>query len=446
MNCDLWLRLRVTCAALSVLVFGCLAIGVLEAQASSERKGISAFDFVQMMGVGVHLRYTDTAYANVRNVMDDMKFLGIHYSRDDLPGTDNRESLYARDKIKRIAFEGIKFNLCFPIRWEEAGAVSFVRILEQIVPGAVASVEGFNEINNNPGSFKGPGGVAIAAAGQKAIYDAIKSDPVLQHIPVIDMTGFVELKDPTSSYGGSLKGYADLMNVHFYAQNGQQPGGWINTEKLGEYKAMEEQEAMPKAITEFGYSSLPQSGWLVIGVDERTQAKGIVNGLFDAARSGFDKIYIYELLDQKPDPDSKELEFHFGLFTVDNRPKAAALALHNLTQVLHDTSNPDAAHKMTAQPVRAEAPDSKEPVFTLTLNKSDGTRLAAIWREPPFWDRASGRPFESKPVRANVSFEDACSSIRQYDILKSEAPIATSAGNAISLDLEDYVQLVECVK
>jgi hypothetical protein len=445
MSCDLWLRPRVTCAALSLLIFGCLAVGVPKAQASSERKEVSVFDFVQMIGVGVHLRYTDTAYANVRNVMDDMKFLGINHARDDLPGTDNHESLYARDMIKRIAFEGIKFDLCFPIGWQEAGAVSFVKILEQIVPGSVAFVEGFNEINNNPGSFKGPGGVAIAAAGQKAIYDAIKSDPVLQHIPVIDMTGFVELKDPTFAYGGSLKGYADLMNNHVYAQNGEQPARRsITTDKLGPYKAME--EPMPKAITEFGYSSLPQSGWLVIGVDERTQAKGIVNGLFDAARSGYDKVYIYELLDQKPDPDSKELEFHFGLFTVDNRPKASALALHNLTQVLHDTSNPDAARKMTGQLVRAEAPDSKEPVFTLTLNKSDGTNLAAIWREPPFWDRANGRPFEPKSVRANVSFEGACSSIRQYDILKSAAPVAISAGNAISLDLEDYVQLVECAK
>jgi len=442
-NYDFWLRRLASCAALSFLLFGCAVVGVSKAQASSVRSEISAFDLVQMIGVGIHLRYTDTAYANVRNVMDDMKYLGIDNARDDLPGTDNRESLYARDMIKRMAFERIKFDLCFPIQWQEVGAIGFLKILQQIIPGSVASVEGFNEINGNAGYFKGQ--VATAAAGQKAIYDAIKSDPMLHHIPVIDMTGFVELKDPTSDYGSSLKGYADLMNNHVYAQNGDQPGARsITPDKLGPYKAME--EPMPKAITEFGYASLPQSGWLVIGVDERTQAKGILNGLFDAARSGYDRIYIYELLDQKPDPSLKELEFHFGLFTVDNRPKVAALALRNLTQVLRDSSNSVAARKTSAQPIRADAPGSKEPVFTLSLNKSDGTQIAAIWRESPFWDRASGRPIDSTPVRANVSFEGACSSIRQYDILKSAAPVATSAGNAISLDLEDYVQLVECVK
>jgi hypothetical protein len=442
-NYDCWLRRLASCAALSFLVFDCAVVGVSKAQASSVRSEISAFDLVQMIGVGIHLRYTDTAYANVRNVMDDMKYLGIDNARDDLPGTDNRESLYARDMIKRMAFERIKFDLCFPTQWQEVDAIGFLKILQQIIPGSVASVEGFNEINGNAGYFKGR--VATAAAGQKAIYDAIKSDPMLHDIPVIDMTGFVELKDPTSDYGSSLKGYADLMNNHVYAQNGDQPGARsITPDKLGPYKAME--EPMPKAITEFGYASLPQSGWLVIGVDERTQAKGILNGLFDAARSGYDRIYIYELLDQKPDPSLKELQFHFGLFTVDNRPKVAALGLRNLVQVLRDASNPDAARKTTAQPVRADAPGSIEPVFTLSLNKSDGTQIAAIWRESPFWDRANGRPIDSTPVRANVSFEGACGSIRQYDVLKSAVPIATSAGNTISLDLEDYVQLVECVK
>lgn len=442
MNCDFRLRTRFTCAVFSLLVFGCLTVEASKAQVSSERREVSAFDFVQMIGVGVHLRYTDTAYANIRNVIDDIKFLGINHVRDDMPGTDNRESLQARDMIRRMIFDGIKFNLCFAPRWQDFGALTYVKFLTGLVPGSIASVEGYNEINNNK-EFAVPGGVAAAAAGQKILYDAVKSDPVLKDIRVIDMTGFVEVKDPTYHYGSSLKGYADMMNRHVYAQNGQQPSGWINLEPLGDYKGVD--ESTPKAITEYGYASMPQSGWLVIGVDERTQAKGLVNGLFDAARSGYDKVYFYELLDQKPDPDAKELQHHFGLFTVDNRPKTVALALHNLTQILHDTGNPDAARKTAGRPVRAEAPDSKEPVFTLTLKKSDGTSLAAIWREPPFWDRATGRPFESKPVRTNVSFEGACTSMRQYDVLKSAMPVATFTGNAFSLDLEDYVQLVECV-
>lgn len=440
-------RSRVACRVFSFLAaVGYIAGATSGAVAASERKEISAFDFVQMIGVGLHIRYTDGAYANVRNVMDDIKFLGISHVRDDLPGTDNRESLYARDMMKRMAFDGIKFNLCFPVRWREFGAINFLKILEMAVPGSVTTVEGYNEINNAPVTYDGQSGVAAAAAGQKAIYDAIKTDPALKHVPVIDMTGFVEMKDPTFIYGKSLKGYADLMNHHAYPQNGQQPGGWINSEKLGQYKAME--EPMPKAITEFGYSSLPQSGWLVIGVDERTQAKGILNGLFDAARSGYDKIYFYELLDQKPDPDLKELELHFGFFTFDNRPKIVARAIRNLTRILGEDGNPDASRRTPGQPVQVtvQGPDSKEQIYTLGLKKSDGRRLAAIWRETPFWDRATGQPLEATPVPTKVSFGNACKSIKLYDVLNSSEPISTSVGDSFSLNVGDYVQLVECVR
>jgi hypothetical protein len=421
---------------------------VSDAAAASERKEISAFDFVQMIGVGVHIRYTDGAYANVRNVMDDIKFLGIKHVRDDLPGTDNRESLYARDMMKRMAFDGIKFNLCFPLRWKEFGAINFLKILEMAVPGSVAFVEGYNEINNmnSPVEYEGKSGVAGAAAGQKAIYEAIKSDPSLKHIPVIDMTGFVEMKEQNFAYGASLKGYADLMNNHAYAQNGQQPGGWINPEKLGHYKAL--QDEMPRTITEFGYSSMPQSGWLLIGVDERTQAKGILNGLFDAARSSYDKIYFYELMDQKADPESKQLEHHFGLFTFDNRPKIVAHAIRNLTTILADAGGPAAGGKAAGQPVpiTVQAADSKEPILTLGLKKSDGTQFAAIWRETPFWDRAAGQPLEAAPLPAKVSFAGGCKSTKLYDVLKSNEPVSTSAGDGFSMNVGDYVQLVECVR
>jgi hypothetical protein len=427
----------------SLAALGCAVGFAADCVSAAERTEISASDFVNMIGVGVHMRYTDGAYADTLKVIEDITFLGIRRVRDDLPGNDTRESLHARDMLKRMAFDRIRFNLIFPGRWKESGAIDFLKILEMAVPGSVASVEGYNEINNVPVTFDGLGGVAGAAAGQRAIYQAIKSNPALSHVPVIDMTGFVEVNDSTFNYGASLKGYADVMNMHSYAQNGAQPGGWINAEKLGHYKAIE--EPMPKVITEFGYASMPQSGWLVIGVDERTQAKGILNGLFDAARSGYDGIYIYELLDQKPDPEQKELEFHFGLFDFDNRPKLAAGAIRNLTAILGGGMN--AGRKMPNESVRitVEAPESGEQVRSLGLRKSNGTQLAAIWRETPFWDRASGQPLEATSVPAKISFGRSCSAIKSYDLLQSSEPVATAAGGVISVNVGDYVQLVECL-
>ncbi|MDX6710283.1 MAG: hypothetical protein QOH96_1299, partial [Blastocatellia bacterium] len=258
--------------------------------ASEEKKMISASKFVQMIGVNVHMRYTDGAYANSNKVLQDLRYLGIAHIRDQMPGIGSQADMQARDGLRLMALGGIKLNLIYSSGWQPSSATELLRNLEKAVPGSVAFVEGYNEVNNFPVVYEGRGGAEGAAAGQKALYRAIKQDPDLKRVPVIDMTGLDEIKDSTFSYGSSLEGYADVMNVHAYAQNGAQPGIWINPEKIGAYKSIE--QPLRKAITEFGYASMPQSGWLVIGVDERTQAKGILNGLFDAARSGYDRVYI----------------------------------------------------------------------------------------------------------------------------------------------------------
>jgi hypothetical protein len=193
---------------------------------------------------------------------------------------------------------------------------------------------------------------------------------------------------------------------------------------------------------------MPQAGWGFIGIDEPSQAKGILNGIFDAARSGYDKLYIYELLDEKADPEMKELQFHFGLFTFDNEPKAAARALANLTRVLGEgrdhRGEASDLPSTAASHISVDSPQSKEPIYSLVLTKSNGDQLVAIWREPVFWDRANGRPLEDKPVPMKVNFGKECASIRLFDVLISDKPIAVGAGQSFSVALGDHVQLLEC--
>jgi hypothetical protein len=407
-----------------------------------------------MIGVNVHMRYTDGAYANLANVLQALKFLGVRHVRDVMPGTGAPADLQARDALRRLVFDGIKLNLVFSSGWRASEAVDLIRALERAVSASVASVEGYNEINNFPVTYEGQSGPAAAAAGQKALYRSIKASPDLGHIPVIDMTGFEMIKNLEFTYGSSLEGYADVMNAHAYAQNGQQPSIWINPEKIDAYKSL--QQVLPKVITEFGYATMPQSGWLVIGVDERTQAKGLLNGLFDAARSGYDKLYLYELLDQKPDPASKQLEFHFGLFTFDNRPKVAAQAIRNLVQVLGEGES-----KSATGPNRPKAngdlpsnesfhldvqkPELRGQIFTLGLTKSNGAQMAAVWRETMFWDRAAGQPLEAAEITAMLTFDKPCASIKVYDVLRSAQPTSVSPGGVLSVAIGDYVKLAECV-
>ncbi|MBV9561740.1 MAG: hypothetical protein JOY90_15020 [Bradyrhizobium sp.] len=436
-----WLRSIAMVAAM-----GAILCQSPTSRAADARTVMDASAFVKMIGICVHMPYTDGAYANLPNVLADLKFLGVRNVRDGIPGTDGVPSLQARDALKRMALEGIKFNMIFPSGLGAGAAINYLQILEKAVPGSVAYVEGYNEINNFAVSFDGATGPEAALNGQKALYHAIKADPALKAVPVIDLTGFDMVKDPKFTHGSSLAGLADVMNIHVYAQNGDQPERWIAPGKPSIYAAMKDD--LPKAITEFGYATRPESGWLVIGVDERTQAKGILNGLLDAARAGFDVIYIYELLDEKADPENAELGFHFGLFTFDNRPKAAAKTIRNLTSLLaaDDGGGTRAVAGAQAVEVVVEAPGAKEPVHSLALTKANGNPVAAVWREPPFWNRAEGKPLEAPPLQVTVSFKGACRSTRTYDVLTSDQPVATQAIATVALSLGDHGQFVECVR
>lgn len=412
----------------------------------AEQKAIRSSEMIDLIGVNTHMAYNDGAYANLENVLRDLNFLGIHHVRDGLPGTDSQPALQGRDGLARMSRENIRLNLIFASGWT-AASIAWLRVLETQSPGAIASVEGYNEINNFPPTFEGQTGAAAAKAGQRSLYASIKSDPVLQHLPVIDMTGFEMIRNPLFSYGTTLAGYADVMNVHIYPQNGEQPAAWVTPARPLNYRRLETE--LPKALTEFGYSSKAEAKRGFIGVDDLAQAKGILNGLFDAARSGYEKVYLYELLDEKPDPDMKDLEFHFGLFTFANEPKPAAKAIRNLTGILAGSTDKRSAIPQTdtsSIKVDLDQPDRRTPLLWLILTKEDGSRLVALWRETPFWDIATGRPLEAPSIPAVVSFGTTCAEIRSYDPLKSREPDSVTAlARSASVSVVDHVQLVECV-
>jgi hypothetical protein len=419
----------------------CVAVtpgtGASEQKVDQSAQVMRADRFIDTIGVNIHMQYLDGPYGDVGKVMELFRFLGIRHARDVVPDG-------ARGIVRRMAYDGIRFNLFVSGDWRKAGTLEYIRHLEANVPNSVASIEGYNEINNWQQTFEGRSGASAAVAAQKSLYAAIKAHPELKHIPVIDLTGFEMIKEPGFDYGRSLDGFADVMNVHAYAQNGFQPGPWIRAGIPEHYGVANGN--LPKTLTEFGYASAPESGWLMIGVDELGQAKGVVNGLFGAALAGYHRTYLYELLDQKPDPEFKEREFHFGLFNNASKPKLVAKAIRNIVTVLKS----EAGKETAAVPMKgisyeeAAKPEERVPVRTLQLSRPNGALIVAAWRETLFWDRATARPVEAAPVKAEISFGRACTSIMRYDVLNSSEPQNMPPGRSAAVLVGDHVQLIEC--
>jgi hypothetical protein len=434
----------VWCGLFVFLIFRAFSplAGSYAAIAAEPRPKIAAAKLIDMIGVNIHMQYADGAYGDLSKVLQLFKFLGVKHARDVVPVGA------ARGIVRRMAYDGIRFDFFVSDDWKKGGFLDYAKNLEHNVPGVIASVEGYNEINNSSVKFDGLQGAEAAFVAQRQLYSSIKADPDLSHIPVLDLTGFEMVRHPEAESRTSLQGYADVMNVHAYAQNGNQPGTWIGPGVPEIYSNLNDN--LPKAVTEFGYASFPQSGWLVIGVDEPAQAKGIVNGLFDAAAFGFERVYVYELLDQRPDPASANRELHFGLFTSDYRPKLAAQAISNVIRILSGSAiSRAAASSLSIEgkiEIKPESAIGEFPVRSLQIARSDGVALVAVWRETPFWDRPKGRPLEEPSIPAKVLFASGCRSTKIYDVLRSSEPISVAEGDTASLFVGDHVQLVECAK
>jgi hypothetical protein len=392
---------------------------------SGDANGLAAMraaDFIDTLGVNVHVEYTDGDYADVAGVIADLSYLGIHHVRDaNLNPSNQGQASYGT-----VADAGYRFNL-------HTGGdpmLSVQRIHDFVAqhPGSVAAIEGPNEVNNWPVSYSGLTGDAAAQAFQTALYDAAKADALLRDIPVYGVTSWPEFSSK-----------CDFGNYHSYAHDGDQPLTWLE----GGRDAQLEVFADPKprmVLTETGYYTLPGGpGWE--GVDDPTQAKFLLNTYFDAVHLGVQRSYVYQLLDAYVDAGSSDQEKHFGVFDIDNQPKDAADALHNLTTILADGAADAASfpagrldHSVSGLPATGKS---------LLFQKADCSFAIAVWAEPDIWDENANLALSAQTANVVVTLTTSRASIDIYDPLQGTSPIQTlSDSNRVELALSDHPLLV----
>jgi hypothetical protein len=386
------------------------------------------------IGVNTHINYTDGAYANAPFVIDALKYIGVDRIRESIPVTwiHGTAPLSTYDKMMA---QGIYFSCGNDSILDTAKWVESLEPLVKRNPGKVTSIEGLNEVDRVQNlQYKGKKGVPAGEAFQRDLYTAMKGSRVLKDIPVYDFTGYDLKADGDKQI---FAGRADYTNFHAYAQNGGPPRDWLlepaRVRKL--YKN-------PAVITEMGYASMPQSGWLLIGVDEATQAKGILGAIFNSLDLGFERIYLYELVDQKPDPGNSNLEMHFGLFTNKFEKKPAARALHTLTGLLGDKDKKALTFETRA--VNFDIKGLPDTGHYLAVESSNGRTFIVLWNEVQFWDRAAGKALPMEQVPISLSLADGAKIVAVTDPINDKSPTRT-VGPAASLDLmlPDHPILVE---
>jgi hypothetical protein len=376
----------------------------------------SAEAFVDSVGVNIHSTYVDTAYADRPRVIADLRDLGVHNVRDGLVAgrPDQREYLL------ELANYGIRTTFIMGAPNADVVA-SLDDSTRAFLARTSAALEGPNEYDTSGD----PNWAADLRAYQQRLYRAVKGDPALASRPVLAPS----LANPGSPEQlGSLDGLADIANAHPY------PGGLPPEESLNTQLADLELQAggRPIEATEAGYHNALATQGDHPPASERAAAVYLPRLLLENFRRGIKRTFIYELVDEKPDPSGASRDEHFGLLHNDFSPKPAYWAVRTLLHVLSGSGGSDGDQP----PLRFSLSQPASAVHDLLLAGADGTYYLALWRPVSVWDTIRRVDLTAQPMPVQVRFGDPPSSVELFDPTRSPSAVARVGGRPdIEVDL-----------
>jgi hypothetical protein len=391
--------------------------------------------FSDTLGVNTHLPYTDGGYANISNVIADIKYLGVDQVRDGISNGANGSAPLS--SYIAVAQAGMHFTFITEATTTATlqADIALVDQVNEAVPGSVTAVEGPNEINNQPITYNGVGGLQGALNLQTALYSTVHSDPNLSGVAVDYFTGYGNGGLAMGPDTATTPGLADYDNQHPYPNQGDAPEQWVNRTQALPNAAS---PTTPAVYTETGYNT---DGGTSGGVNQDVQANYTLDLLMDDAKAGIVHTDLYQLMDAYQ-PGSPQGDDGFGLFDPSNAPKEAATAIHNLTTILADTGSKAAT--FTTTPLNYSVSGLASTGNSMELQKSNGATDIVVWNEPKIWNESTGTEIASPTDAVSVNLGATYQKVEVFDPLSSTTPVETLSNvSSVSLGLTDHPLIVE---
>lgn len=435
----------------------------------------AAEQFVDSMGVNVHLESRHLPYRNYFVINQKLEALGMRHIRDEI----NRADPLFKDEsfVDEMQWVGsLGYKLCglieggndYPRRGTKLEPDRVVSMIERLLP-AIDAVEGANEPDDGGFVYNGVPYPHGAINESKDLWEIVKGDSDISDLPVLAMSegtpqDFERLADITHHQPVN---YATYGNMHAY-QSGLE-GDW-GLAKTYIPDAQSWTGSKPLWTTETGYHNYTRylSNGEQQGVSQRASAIYLPIAFLEEFHQGVLRTFSYELMDEVDDPQltrdcTRKLESglsycsgegHYGLLNYDGSPKPAFTALQNLIVLLREPEAKDFATgslKITL----SGAPRTMR--YTL-LQKSNGAYYLALWNNLRVYELAkqtksgvlSGKDLYPPTVLVTLTFSS------QKD-LTVYAPNDVSGVNptdrytvsktlsSISLDLPPKVLLIKIV-
>jgi hypothetical protein len=377
-----------------VVAFTCLLAGAPAANAEVVAPK-SAPAFRNSVGVVTHLVYYDTAYADYRRIVTKLDELGVRHVRDGVYANpapqwrDWNERHYRA--VEYAAAHGIRFTVGMGEPGSPFGTLhDLIGVVKGRLRGAIEALEEPNEFDHFTG---GPRWRSRLTAYDRDLYRAVKADPSLRSLPVIGPSLGLWASEKAL---GDQEAWLDVGNVHPYT-GGLSP----NPTHLHSALALTRIVSGRKPIwaTEAGYNTALRARTGQPPVSEHVGAVYTLRTFLEHFGDGVRRTFTYELIDEKPDPNDRDPEQHYGLLRNDFTPKPAFTALKNLLTLVGR-----GGEEPRLRPLSMRLSGADEGVRELVLQKADGSYLVALWRLNSVWniDRRRAIPIAERPVTVTL--------------------------------------------
>jgi hypothetical protein len=380
---------------------------------------LSAEGFVDSIAVGVHFHYTDTAYGRAREVVQRLRELGVRHVRDGMPTPGG--PLAAGLQAARAA--GVSATLVTPEVTVDPD-VAVADALRILGPDHIDAFEAPNELDNSGD----PGWLASLRSYMPRLASAVR-----RQAPGVPVLG------PSLVHEASrwmlpprLPG---LANLHPYP-GGEPPEGPLGAALRGLRTAARRRGVV---FTETGYHNALRATTGQPPTSEEAAAVYLPRLLLAAYGAGVRRTVVYELLDEKPNPDLSDPEQHFGLLRNDLSPKPAFQAIRALIEAVSATPGPSHGDPPRWR-LRIGASGA---VQRLTLARRDGSGLVALWRPVSVWDRHARRPVEPGALRVELLADGEARDVAVWRPSVSPRPVLRrTAARRLTLELAGDAVLV----
>ena len=362
---------------------------------------LSAYQFVNAIGVDTHISYTDGLYSNLPLVISDMRALGIDQVRDGIGDGANGSAPFS--SYVTLAQAGIHFTVGIDGVDDHNNAailrqLALVDRLEEMVPGSVTAIAGANEINNGPVTYTPAGGkpetgIAAAVAQQADLYADVHADETLAGVPVIYFTGyFKSAKDtlgPDPMVAPVIADFDDQHPYPGYFKGSHAPAAWASrncgaTSGPMPYPNLGAQDCQtaPGVFSETGYSTSSGGTSPVTDQQKADYEPDLLFDAIDPTEGNVARVDLYDLMDAYAS-GSRQGDDLWGLFAYAAGAQKFTPAATNIAHIVKYVADTDEnAGSFVPAAVDYTITGMPPTGHCLLIEQSNGTYILAIWAEP----------------------------------------------------------------